>query len=191
LAVIMAVDKWRPYLQRGPFQIVTDHKSLCNLEDQILTTDLQRKAMAKLVGLQFQIKYRKGSDNGAADSLSRVGHLLEAHAISTLQPDWVQEVSNSYVTDTVATQLLQELAIQSPNAKGYALKKGLITYKGRMYIGANLALQTKLIAAHHDTAVGGHSGIQATYHRLKQLYYWPGLKVAVENYIHQCIVCQQ
>uniref|UniRef100_A0A453RTK7 Reverse transcriptase/retrotransposon-derived protein RNase H-like domain-containing protein n=1 Tax=Aegilops tauschii subsp. strangulata TaxID=200361 RepID=A0A453RTK7_AEGTS len=45
LAVIMAVDKWRPYLQRGPFQIVTDHKSLCNLEDQILTTDLQRKAM--------------------------------------------------------------------------------------------------------------------------------------------------
>ena len=147
--------------------------------------------MAKLVGLQFQIKYRKGSYNGAADSLSRAGHLLEAHAISTLQPDWVQEVSNSYVTDTVATQLLQELAIQSPNAKGYALKKGLITYKGRMYIGANLALQTKLIAAHHDTAVGGHSGIQATYHRLKQLYYWPGLKVAVENYIHQCIVCQQ
>lgn len=27
LAVIMAVDKWRLYLQRGPFMILTNHKS--------------------------------------------------------------------------------------------------------------------------------------------------------------------
>jgi hypothetical protein len=53
LAVIMAIDKWRQYLQRGPFLILTDHKSLCNLTEQQLTSDLQRKAMAKLIGLQF------------------------------------------------------------------------------------------------------------------------------------------
>jgi hypothetical protein len=34
LAVMMAVDMWRAYLQRGPFVITTDHKILCNLEDQ-------------------------------------------------------------------------------------------------------------------------------------------------------------
>lgn len=34
LAVMMAVDKWRSYLQCGPFMIVTDHKSLCTLGDQ-------------------------------------------------------------------------------------------------------------------------------------------------------------
>ena len=67
--------------------------------------------MSKLVGLQFQIIYKKGVENGAADSLSRMGHLFVVQAISTLQHDWVQEVSTSYVT----TQLLQELAIQSPN----------------------------------------------------------------------------
>lgn len=31
LAVMMAVDKWRAYLQRGQFTIATDHKSLRNL----------------------------------------------------------------------------------------------------------------------------------------------------------------
>lgn len=51
LAVIMAVDKWRSYLQRGPFVILTDHKSLCTLDDQQLGRELQRKVMAKLVGL--------------------------------------------------------------------------------------------------------------------------------------------
>jgi hypothetical protein len=34
MAVMMAVDKWRQYLQRGSFLILTDHKSLCNLSDQ-------------------------------------------------------------------------------------------------------------------------------------------------------------
>lgn len=42
LAVIMATDRWRQYLQRGPFTIITDHKSLCSLGDQQLVTDLQR-----------------------------------------------------------------------------------------------------------------------------------------------------
>ena len=73
IAVMMAIEKWRAYLQRGPFTIITDHNSLCNLQDQQLATDLQRKAMAKLVGLQFKFLYRRGSENGAADALARVG----------------------------------------------------------------------------------------------------------------------
>lgn len=31
LAVMMAIDKWRPYLQHALFEIITDHKSLCSL----------------------------------------------------------------------------------------------------------------------------------------------------------------
>lgn len=191
LAVIMAIDKWRQYLQIQPFTILTDHKSLVNLCDQQLTSDLQRKAMAKLVGLQFTIKYKKGIDNGAADSLSRVGHVLEAQTISSCKPDWVQEILNSYATDANASTILQELAVHSPSDKGYALHKGLIYYKDRIFIGENLALQTKIIASLHDSAVGGHSGIQATYKRIKQLYFWTGLKLAVENFVKQCLVCQQ
>ena len=51
LAVIMAVDKWRTYLQRASFVIITDHKSLCNLDDQQYATKLQKKAMYKMLGL--------------------------------------------------------------------------------------------------------------------------------------------
>jgi hypothetical protein len=88
LAVMMAVDKWRPYLQRGPFIIITDHKSLCNLGDQQLYTELQRKAMSKLVGLQFRFQYKRGAENSAVDALSRVGHLLSVNALSVCQPRW-------------------------------------------------------------------------------------------------------
>ena len=83
LALIMAVDKWRQYLQRQEFVIRTDHKSLSYLTAQNLHSDVQRKAMTRLMGLQFKVVYKKGKDNVAADALSRVGHLLALQAVSS------------------------------------------------------------------------------------------------------------
>jgi hypothetical protein len=191
MAVIMAIDKWSAYLQQGPFTILTDHQSLCSLTDQHLTTELQKKAMSKLLGLQFSIKYRKGSENNAADSLSRVGHLLQMNALSICQPEWAQEILSSYDMDSEATELLAQLAVKSPDARGYSLDKGLIRYNGRLYIGNHLSLQTKLLSALHDSPVGGHSGIHATYQRVRKVFFLPGLKMAVEDFVKQCPTCQK
>jgi len=83
------------------------------------------------------------------------------------------------------------LAITSPNAKGYSLDKGVIRFKNKLWAAQNSALQTKIIAAFHASAIGGHSGVQATYHRINKLFHWKGLKVAVEDFIKQCQICQQ
>src|SRR4051812_33548009 len=108
---MMAVDRWRSYLSRAPFMIKTDHQSLCHLGDQNLTLDLQRKAMTKLVGLQFSIKYRKGVENTMADALSKVAHLFTVQNMSTSKAVWVQGILNSYVVDHVACSMLQKLAV--------------------------------------------------------------------------------
>jgi hypothetical protein len=42
LALLMAVERWRPYLQRAEFLIKTDHHSLCYLDDQQLQSPLQK-----------------------------------------------------------------------------------------------------------------------------------------------------
>ena len=68
--MIMAVEKWRHYLQWQEFTIVTDHKSMAYLNEQNLHSDMQRKAMTRLMGLQFKIVYRQGKDNVAVDALS-------------------------------------------------------------------------------------------------------------------------
>ena len=115
LALIMAVDKWRHYLERGEFCIQTDHRSLAYLSQQNLHSDMQRKAMTRMMGLNFTIKYKKGKENMAADALSRVGHLMALQAVSTVQPAWVQEVKNSYVTNSQAQEMLRTLAITSPD----------------------------------------------------------------------------
>ena len=76
LALIVAVEKWRHYLKRQEFLIVTEHKSLAYINEQNLHSQMQRKAMTRLMGLQFKIIYRKGKENVATDALSRVAHLL-------------------------------------------------------------------------------------------------------------------
>jgi len=66
----------------------------------------------------------------------------------------------------------------------------LIRHHNKLWIGNNSALQTKLIASFHSTAIGGHSGTAAKYQRLKNHFSWKGMKQAVESYIKQCDVCQ-
>jgi hypothetical protein len=51
LAIILAVDKWRPYLQHRQFTILTDHQSLWHLINQRLLIGMQQKAFVKLLGL--------------------------------------------------------------------------------------------------------------------------------------------
>jgi hypothetical protein len=191
LALIMAVECWRPYLQRAEFIVKTDHHSLSYLDDRVLQSPLQRKAMARLMGLQFKILYRQGAQNYVVDALSKVGHLMTIQACSQVQPTWTQEVINSYATDTEAQSRLAQLALVSPDEHGYELTQGLIRFKGRIWLGANSAIQTKVIAALHASAVGGHSGVQATYHRVKRLFVWRGQKLAVEEFVSQCSICQQ
>lgn len=122
--------------------------------------------------------------------MSRVGHLFALQAVSVAQPVWLQEVVNSYVNDPFTQTLLVELAITGHNSNGFSLVEGLLRKDGKIWVGANVSLQCKLITAFHASSLGGHSGIQATYQRLKKLFSWSGMKLAVEEFVKQCSICQ-
>lgn len=139
--------------------------------------------MTKLMGLNYKIQYKKGKENRATDALSRRGHSSLATTVTEIIPSWIQEVINSYATDPAAQALLLKLAICSPDDQGYSLQQGLIKRHNQVWIGHNSALRTRLLSSFHDSAIGGHSGTLATYHRIKKFFYWKGLKQDVVDYI--------
>lgn len=55
MAVLMAVQQWRQYLQFAEFTIYIDQQSLVQLTDQRLHTPWQQKLFTKLLGLQYRI----------------------------------------------------------------------------------------------------------------------------------------
>lgn len=71
MAILLAKEKWRSYLLGQEFIIRTDHKSLSYLTEQKATTQLQQKALMKMMDLNFKIQYKKGINNVVADALSR------------------------------------------------------------------------------------------------------------------------
>ena len=89
LASVLATQKWYTYLQGHHFIIKTDHQSLKYLLEQRLSTLLQQNWLAKLMGLDYEISYKKGAENTMADALSRLpadSKEGELSAITTLQP---------------------------------------------------------------------------------------------------------
>jgi hypothetical protein len=99
MAVLVAVQQWRPYLQSGEFIILTDHQSLSQLNEQRLHTSWQHKVFTKLLGLHYKIVYRHGAANRVADALSRCMP-TELSAMSMVVPQWLSDVQQSYIKDS-------------------------------------------------------------------------------------------
>lgn len=191
-AILLAIDHWRAYLQHGEFVLRTDQKSLTHLDDQRLSTPWQHKALTKLMGLNYKICYKKGAENRVADALSRVTHHNESEvlAVSVLQSTWLQELVDSYSIDPNTAKLLSNLAIQSPFGH-FTLHKGVIRYKGKIWVASSQAIQHKILQSLHSSPLGGHSGFPVTYRRIRNLFAWPNLKTMIKQYVVHCTVCQQ
>lgn len=71
-----------------------------------------------------------------------------------------------------------------------SVHQGVLRAKGRLYVGANQNWRVKMVQMIHDSSIGGHAGILGTYQRMKKLFYWPGLKKEVLEYIKRCDICQ-
>lgn len=182
MAILMAVERWSPYLQSQEF-----------LTEQKASTKLQQKAPLKLMDLSFKIQYKKGSTNAAADALSRCQHVSTDHvlSISSCTPSWLGNLQDSYTKDPDTTKLLAESAITTNNDAGFSLQQGIIRYKGHIWIGNNKLAQNHILQALHVSGIGGHSGIQVTYQRVKSLFAWPKMKQDVTHFVQSCATCQQ
>ena len=163
LAIVIAVDHWRPYLQQAEFLIFTDQKSLVHLNEQRLNTPWQQKLFTKLLGLQYKIVYKKGCENGVADALSRRSH-PDQHllSLSVASPKWLDDIVSSYSSDQVATDLIDKLVIDPNAVSRFSFKDGLLRYRNKIWIGAVPDLQLKIVAGLHSSPLGGHSGVPVT-----------------------------
>lgn len=112
-------------------------------------------------------------------------------AISSVEPSWLQVLISGYEEDDETKKLWTELSITGSNDRGFALDQGVIRFKGRIWVGSNATTQQHIMQAFHASGIGGHSGVLATYHRVKRMFAWPKMKQSVTDYVSTCEVCQQ
>ena len=65
---------------------------------------------------------------------------------------------------------------------------GLILYNGRVYISPTSSLGPAILELVHDA---GHEGVHKTLHQLRADFHFPKDRVAVQNFVRSCAVCQR
>ena len=180
LALVTAVHKWRPYLLGRPFIIKIDQKSLKYILEQKIATPAQQKWLTKLLGYLFVVEYKRGCENKVADALSRRSNsACEASVSPSVSasdsaceasispsvsashptlflilfpcPSWIEELKDSYKQNPELQQLLQQLKSGSNYPRLFSLHNDLILYKGRVFLGTQCSLKSKILHLVHDS----------------------------------------
>ncbi|CAJ2641852.1 unnamed protein product [Trifolium pratense] len=210
MALVLSIQHWRHYLLGKKFLVYTDHKSLKHFLQQRISSPDQQCWLAKLLGYQFEVIYKPGPDNKAADALSRCHGENDMQVLSNFQRQGGQKPLKIFRQDAdlnlnvmvsvpkwlEGQKLLQEVAqydqiqkmiselTDNPDSKpGFVVQQGILLYHGRLVIPATSPSIPLLLAEFHSTPMGGHSGFLRTYRRLAANLYWVGMQKTVRDFV--------
>lgn len=191
MGLVLAVQHWRPYLLGRKFVVRTDHRSLKHLLYQKIVTPAQQVWVAKLLGYDFEIEYKTGISNAAADALSRRDSGAELRTMSSAE--WVGggDIEKEQEGDEYVSAIRHAILVQPGSRPGFQLIGNCLFYHGRVVLPATSMWITKLLQEFHDTPSGGHAGVYRTYRRIAGNVYWRGMFQRVKEYVANCLVCQK
>lgn len=212
LAVILAVNKFRPYLYGSRFTIVTDHCALCWLMHVKNPNGRLVRWSLVLQDLDFEIEYESGRKHLEADALSRAPVDPAPEQVGELFPALVGDSS----TGGVSVRDLQEKEVwlqpilsclrdpERPEvgrktrsrARAFVLRDGVVFRRiysndGSEFLALVLpkALRKDVLHALHDHVTAGHLGVNKTYNKIRRRFYWPKMYAEIRNYVLSCKQC--
>jgi len=118
--------------------------------------------------------------------------LIHLEVVSACETDIKERVKNAQETNrlfkTVKSYLQQEPT--GLRYEGYQLlNHGLLTYKGRLYIPNCDDLKKFKMDEVHKIPYTGYPSYQKI-KTTRKIFYWPGLKRDIANYLAECLECQ-
>lgn len=88
LAVVWAIKKFRPYVEKYKFTIITDHSSLRWLHNLRNPTGRLARWALELLEYHYEIEHRKGAMHHVPNALSRIYEQDEECAVVVTEDDW-------------------------------------------------------------------------------------------------------
>ena len=84
------------------------------------------------------------------------------------------------------------VAVKEDKATDFSISgQGFLRYKERVCMLNDHGIKMKILEKAHNTSYSVHPGSTKMTHDLKALYWWPGMRKDVAEYVFKCLVCQQ
>lgn len=217
LAVVFGIKKCRPYLYGRKFTVHTDHHSLRWLMNTKHETGRLARWALTLQEYDFEIVHRSGASNGNADALSRRSYhehiagivsqestlpltrtLEQVKQLQKRDPD-LGDLITYLETDKLPAQNNRARPLMLIQDQFYLDDNGLLFHiwmpsqPVRHAICYQLvipqALRFEVLLWGHDDVTAGHLGVNKTYAKLRQRYYWRGMFRDIEHWCRSCTDC--
>ena len=190
LAVVVALEHWRCYLDTGKkFTVYTDHSALkwfLNLNNP--TGRLARWGV-RLSAFAFDIKHRRGADNVIPDALSRscpITAIDTSYKPNNTTDEWYLNIYHGCQNSPTS---FPNYTIKNDRLYRFMKSKCILNTEFEWKEVVPKELRTAIILENHAEPISGHLGIFKTYKRLTLKYYWPGMHADVLKTVTSCEVC--
>lgn len=187
LAVLHAVEAFRPYLEGYKFELITDHSSLKWLHKLKNPTGRLARWAVQLQQYDMEITHRKGSSMQAPDALSR--NPIDIAMIDipdVVHDEWYVELKQK-VRDQ--PEQYEKFSVQEDQLYKLITVHPSLPLKWVQVIPREFRIQ--LIQECHDVPTSGHGGVYRTFQRLREKGYWPSMKEDVIQHVKGCQTCQR
>ncbi|KAG8481693.1 hypothetical protein CXB51_026582 [Gossypium anomalum] len=203
-AVIFALKIWRHYLYGEKCYIYTDHKSLKYLLSQKELNLRQHRWIELLKDYDCVIDYHPGKANVVADALSRTA-AVELQAMFAqlsisddrsllaelrIKPVMFERIKSAQLEDDKLMK--KKEMVQSDIAGNFSIDEhDCLRFHNRIYVPNISKLKELILRETHDSPFALHPGGIKMYRDLRELYWWPGMKRDIVEFVAKCLTCQR
>ena len=210
LAVTFACNKFHDYILGKNVTVESDHKPLeIIMKKPLLTAPMRlQRMMLQLQRYGLSLVYRKGSQLFIADTLSRAqlseslpADIYEDYEVLTVQPvasHKMAELQRETALDPVMVSLSSVILHGWPESENgvpedlkpfFNVRGQLATRDGVIYKGEKVVVPKSLHSDYLHRVHLGHTGIESTKKRARDILYWPGMSEDIERLVRTCSVC--
>ncbi|CAB0027829.1 unnamed protein product [Trichogramma brassicae] len=197
LAVLWAVQKFRPYVEGYHFKVISDHSSLKWLHNLKNPTGRLARWALELQQYDYEILHRKGSQNVVADALSRL-HEEDNESCETAslsiedeKDAWYRKLFADVQREPQKFPWHKIVGNRLYHYRPDASIEDLIEDQDAWKLLVPKHKRREILRENHEEPTAGHFSRHKTYERIALRYYWPSLHRDVTRYVKACQICQQ